>query len=250
MVEKLGTRFIGKRILYFPRLSSTMDAARQEAVRGAAEGTVIIAGEQTAGRGRIQRLWLSPPGNIALSVILYPAITHLPFLVMIASLAVVRSVKKVTGLESNIKWPNDVLINGKKVGGILIENEISGGKTARAVIGIGININIKESVLEGSSQPVTSLEREIRQRVSKVDLVKSLLEEMERLYRLIPDGGIIFGEWQDNLLTLGKRVTVALPEGNLEGIAESVDESGSLMLRLDDGGYTRIVAGDVTLREI
>jgi BirA family biotin operon repressor/biotin-[acetyl-CoA-carboxylase] ligase len=245
----LDTGFIGQRILYFPQLPSTMDAARQEVRRGAAEGTVIIAGEQTAGRGRIKRLWLSPPGNIALSVILCPDIASLPYLVMIASLAVVRSIARVTGLRADIKWPNDVLIGGKKVSGILIENEINGRKTVRAVIGIGINIDLRETVIENSSLPATSLEKEAKQSICKGDLVKCLLTEMERLYRLLPHGGSIFREWRDNLAMLGKRVTVETNEGILEGIAESVDESGSLTLRLDDGGYTRIVAGDVTLRQ-
>ena len=104
--------------------------------------------------------------------------------------------------------------------------------------------------IENTALPATSLEGEIKQTVSKGDLVKHLLAEMERLYLLLPDGGSIFSEWRDNLATLGKRVMVTVPEGNLEGIAESVDESGSLTLRLDDGGYARIVTGDITLREI
>jgi BirA family biotin operon repressor/biotin-[acetyl-CoA-carboxylase] ligase len=245
----LDTRFIGKKIIYFPRLSSTMITAREEAGRGAAEGTVIIAGAQTTGRGRLKRTWLSPPGNIAMSVILYPDVAALPYLIMIASLAVMSSIEKVTGLKADIKWPNDVLIGGKKVSGILIENEISGGQAVRAVIGIGININLEETVLENNDLPATSLEKETKQTVNKNNLVKYLLTEMERWYLLLPDGGVIFREWRENLATLGKKVKVAMPEGILRGIAESVDESGSLTLRLDDGGYTQIIAGDVTLRE-
>jgi BirA family biotin operon repressor/biotin-[acetyl-CoA-carboxylase] ligase len=247
--SSLGTGFIGRRIIYFPRLSSTMDTARQQVRKGAAEGTVVVAGEQTGGRGRGKRIWLSPPGNIALSVILYPDIASLPYLIMIASLAMAHGIEETTGLKADIKWPNDVLIGGKKVGGILIENEISGGKTARAVIGIGINIALEETAIENSTLPATSLEKEIKQRVSKGDLTRSLLAEMERLYLLLPDGGLIFGAWRDKLVTLGKRVTVAMNDKVLEGIAESVDESGSLALRLDDGECIRIVAGDVTLRE-
>ena len=115
-----------------------MDAARQEARNGASEGTVIIAGEQTGGRGRIKRAWMTPKGNIALSVILYPDISCLHYLIMLVSVAAARSIEAVTGLKPDIKWPNDVLINGKKVGGILIENEMTGsrvpvrkGRTAR-----------------------------------------------------------------------------------------------------------------------
>lgn len=246
----LDTRFIGLNIIYYTCLSSTMDTARQEAQSGAEEGTVIIAGEQTLGRGRVKRLWLSPPGNIALSVILYPNVALLPYLIMIASLAVVRSIEKVAGLKVDIKWPNDVLVGSKKVSGILIENEISGGNKARAVIGIGINIDLQEEKIKNNTLPATSLEKEAKRTINKCDLVRILLIEMERLYLLLPDGSPIFREWRDRLVTLGRRVTVTMSEGIIEGTAESVDESGALTLRLDDGGYTRIVAGDVTLRDI
>ena len=116
----LETRFVGQRVMYYPSLTSTMEAARQEAQQGVVEGTVVVAGEQTAGKGRLKRAWLSPGGNIALSVILRPGVADLSSLIMLASLAVVHSIETVTGLKSQIKLPNDVLINGKKVCGILI----------------------------------------------------------------------------------------------------------------------------------
>ncbi len=246
---KLDTRFIGQKIIYFPQLSSTMDVARSEARQGASEGTAIIAGEQTSGRGRVKRLWLSPPGNIALSLILYPDVSNLPYLIMIASLAVVRSIENVAGLKADIKWPNDILIDGKKVCGILIENEISGGRTARAIIGIGVNVNLGALKIQDSYIPVTSLEKEVQGTVAKTDLINNLLVEMERLYLELPDGESIYKEWRDKLVTLGKRVIVRTGTETLEGLAESVDSTGALMLKLDDGSSTRIVAGDVTLRE-
>ena len=111
----LESRFIGQSVIYYPSLTSTNEAAKQEARRGAVEGTTIIADEQTAGKGRKKRVWLSPRGSISLSVILYPDIAYLPSLIMLASLAVVHSIKAVTGLKSQVKWPNDVLISGRKV---------------------------------------------------------------------------------------------------------------------------------------
>jgi len=246
---KLDTRFIGQKIIYFPQLSSTMDVARSEARQGAMEGTVIIAGEQTSGRGRIKRHWLSPPGNIALSVILHPDVSSLPYLIMIASLAVVHGIESVTGLKADIKWPNDILIDGKKVCGILIENEISGDKTARAIIGVGVNVNLGELKIQDSSIAVTSLEKEVRETVVKTHLINNLLVEMERLYLCLPNGREIFEDWQEKLVTLGKKVAVQTGSETLQGLAESVDSTGALMLRLDDGSTTRIVAGDVTLRE-
>ncbi|MGB2827011.1 MAG: biotin--[acetyl-CoA-carboxylase] ligase, partial [Dehalococcoidales bacterium] len=140
VTDGLETRFIGQRVLYFPAQTSTMVAARQEARQMAAEGTVVITGEQTAGRGRAKRVWLSPRGSIALSIVLYPDVSQLPYLIMIASVAAARSIETVTGLETQLKWPNDVLVNGRKVCGILIENELKGSRVAWAVIGIGINV--------------------------------------------------------------------------------------------------------------
>jgi biotin-[acetyl-CoA-carboxylase] ligase BirA-like protein len=124
----LPTRFIGQRVLYYPRLTSTMDIARREARQKAPKGTVVIADEQTAGRGRIQRVWLSLKGSVSISVLLYPSLTSLPYLVMLTSLAVVHAVEALTGLKSQIKWPNDVLINRKKVCGILVESDVRGDK--------------------------------------------------------------------------------------------------------------------------
>lgn len=250
ITSRLKTRFIGQKVIYFPRLASTMDVARQEALRGAAEGTVIIAGEQTAGRGRLKRLWLSPPGNIALSVILYPAVSSLPYLIMIASLAVVHSIEAVTGLKAQIKWPNDILIGGKKVAGILIENEVRGSRVAYAIIGIGINANMKPSNLDAASVLATSLKDELDKNVLPADVVRQLLIEMEPLYLTLPDGENVYQEWRDRLDTLGKRVFVISGISRLEGIAESVDRSGTLVLRHDDGSSTSIIAGDIALRDI
>jgi BirA family biotin operon repressor/biotin-[acetyl-CoA-carboxylase] ligase len=246
--SSLTTRIIGQRIIYYPRLASTMDIARQEARRGASEGTVIIAGEQTRGRGRMQRLWLSPEGNIALSVILRPDISCLPYLVMLASLAVVHSIEALTGLKPQIKWPNDVLVGGKKVCGILIENEMKGSRVDYAVVGIGINIGLKPADVPESLGAATSLNDELGRKVSCLAVVRNLLVEMERLYLTLPDGEAIYTAWRDKLVTLGKDVSVASDKGVLEGVAESVNKSGALVIRHADGSTTAVVAGDVTLR--
>ena len=245
----LKTNFIGQKVIYYPRLPSTMDAARQEARRGAKEGTVIIAGEQTGGRGRLKRTWLSPPGNIALSIILYPDIASLHYLVMIASLAVVHSIEAVTGLKTQIKWPNDILIGGKKVCGILIENEVRGNRVAYASIGIGINVDLKVADFIEISTTATSLRNESDRVVLGTKIIRSLLTELERLYLALKAGETIYEAWRDRLATLGKRVKVKSGSRTLEGTAEAVDESGALRLRHADGTLTRVIAGDVSLRE-
>ena len=249
ITDKLETRFIGQRVIYYPRLTSTMDAARQAAQRGAVEGTVIIADEQTAGKGRINRNWFSPEGSIALSVILYPPVSYLPYLIMLASLAVVHSIEAVTGLKPEVKWPNDVLVHGKKVCGILIESEIQGNTAAFAIMGIGINVNFKLSDFPDIAATATSLADELGRKVSRVDIIKRLLTDIEQLYLALSVGEPIYQEWRDRLVTLGREVQVTSGKNMLAGIAESVARDGSLLLRHPNGSSTRIVAGDVTLRD-
>jgi len=249
ITDNLGTRLIGQRVIYHPSLPSTNDAAKREAQQGAAEGTVVVAGEQTAGRGRMKRGWLSPRGSIALSIILYPELAYLPSLIMVASLGVVHCLEKVAALKAQIKWPNDVLINGKKVCGILIESEVKGRRADYAIMGIGINVNIKPSAFPEIPSTATSLSHELGRDVSQLDIIRCLLAEIERLYLALPSGDAIYREWRGNLVTLGKKVQVSSEETSYEGIAESVASDGSLLLRQPDGSLTKIVAGDVTLRD-
>lgn len=248
IATNLGTRFLGQRVICYRRLTSTMEVARQEAKQGTAEGTVIIAGEQTAGRGRTRRKWLSPEGGIALSIILYPDVSYLPSLIMLASLAVVYSIEAVTGLKCGIKWPNDVLIKGKKICGILIESDVRQNKVDYTIIGIGINVNLRLSGFPEISETATSLSDELRRDVSRLVVVRRLLVEVEKLYLTLQAGGSIYEAWRDNLVMLGKQVHVTEGKTVHEGIAESVARDGSLLLRQSDGRLVKMVAGDVTLR--
>lgn len=249
ITNNLDTHFIGQRVIYYPRLTSTMDVAKREAQQGAVEGTIVIADEQTAGKGRLKRAWLSPKGNIALSIILYPSLLYLPSLIMLASLAVVHSIETVTGLKSQVKWPNDVLVNGRKVCGILIESDVRGNIVDYAIIGIGINVNLSLSDFPEILPTATSLSHELGRDASRLSLIQRLLVEIERLYLALPAGGSIYQEWRDSLVTLGKRIRVKSGKTIYEGIAESVATDGSLLLRQLDGSLTKIVAGDATLRD-
>lgn len=244
----LKTSFIGQNIIYYPRLTSTMIAAREEARQGAPEWTAVIAGEQTAGRGRLERAWLSPEGCIAVSIVLRPKLIQLPSLIMITSLAVVHTIKKITGLESQVKWPNDVLINGKKVCGILIVNDVRKGKISHAVIGIGINVNQRLADYPEIQRLATSLSDELSRNISRLDIIRTLFMELESLYLALQAGGSVFEEWRANLVTIGRQVRVGMGEIIHEGIAESVATDGSLLLRKSDGSLVKIVAGDITLR--
>ncbi|MBI2860425.1 MAG: biotin--[acetyl-CoA-carboxylase] ligase [Chloroflexi bacterium] len=246
--DGIGTRLIGREVVFFLQIDSTMNAARDRAQKGAVEGTVIIAGEQTAARGRSGRTWVSPPGNIALSVILRPDVSLLPGLVMAGAVAVARSIEATTGLKVDIKWPNDILVSGRKVCGILTEIEMKGGKLNHAILGIGINVASRPESLGGSALEAACLADEAGAAVSPMLLVRRLLTELDRLYLALPSGDTVYNEWRERLVTLGKPVTVRSASEALEGVAESVDRDGSLMLRLPDGSCTRVIAGDVSLR--
>ena len=245
----LQPEFLGKKVIYYPTVTSTMDVARDEARKGATTGTMVIAGEQTEGRGRKKRTWISPKGNIAFSVILYPEVSYLPFLVVIAALAVARGIEEIIGLKTQIKWPNDILIAGKKVGGILIENEVKGKEVQYAIVGIGINTEITPVVRGSGALAATCLKDEMGENVIRTDIIKQILQEMGRLYLELPDSEPLLREWRDRLITLGKSVRVYSKGTMLEGVAEAVDATGSLLLRHADGSSTTIVAGDVTLRD-
>jgi BirA family biotin operon repressor/biotin-[acetyl-CoA-carboxylase] ligase len=246
--HKLATSLIGRRVLYFPRLTSTMDTAREEAQAWGAEGTVIVADEQTAGRGRLKRTWFAPTGNIAMSVILCPQLSELPSLMMLASLAVVHSIESVTGIKAQIKWPNDVLINGKKVCGILIETNVEKEQVGYAILGIGINVSLRAADIAEIESTATSLAAEAGKEISRLTLTRDILSQLDRLYLVLRQGHSPYEEWRDELVTLGQRVRVKSGEGVQDGVAESVDRDGSLMLRTPDGKLTRVIAGDVTLR--
>ena len=198
----------------------------------------------------MKRTWLSPKGSLALSIILYPNVDYLPSLIMLASLAVVRSIETVTGLKSQIKWPNDVLINEKKVCGILIESDVQRNMVEYAIIGIGVNVNLRLADFPDILPIATSLSDELGRDVSRLDIMRRLLIEMEELYLALPAGWAIYRQWRDRLVTLGKRIHVKSGKTTYKGIAESVTEDGSLLLRHHDGSLTKIVAGDVvTLRD-
>jgi BirA family biotin operon repressor/biotin-[acetyl-CoA-carboxylase] ligase len=244
----LKTVFIGRNIIYYPILTSTMDAAREAVANDVSEGTVIIAGEQTGGRGRMKRAWFSPPGNIAMSIILYPEKIYLPYLVMVASLAACESIEAVTGLETGIKWPNDVLIDGKKVCGILIENGTKGGAADYSIVGIGVNVALRPEEINGIAYPATGLEAASGKKIPVPEVVGRLLNGFEKWYRRLPDGDRAFTAWRERLVTPGQRVTVKSGDNTIQGVAESVDRDGALLVRQDNGKLTRVVAGDVTLR--
>ena len=243
----LYTRVVGRRIMFFQNLGSTMDEADRHGAAEVLDGTVVVAETQQASRGRFGRTWVSQPGNLYFSVVFYPTLKALPLLSPLAGVAVVRAIAKTTGLRPRIKWPNDVLIGGKKVAGILVESVISGEEVRYAVLGIGVNVALSPDALGELSATATSLNAATAREAPREDLLRCLLQELDGLYLALRKGESPIEEWRDLLDTLGCRITVSDRRESQTGIAEGVDDLGNLQLRLDDGRLVTLTTGDVTL---
>jgi len=243
----LSTKKIGRSIIHEMTCDSTMNIARSEAQDGASHGTIVIAEEQTSGRGRFGRSWTSPQGvNLYLTLILRPALERLRSLSMIAPLAVCLAVEDVTGVHAEIKWPNDVLVGGRKLSGILVETEVSGDDVRFALVGIGVNVNLDVDAADEIRDIATSLMRERGRQVSREATLVGLLNRFEQLYER-PSAEVVEA-WRARLETLGRRVTVTAGDQSYEGTAEDVNERGSLVLRLPDGSSMTFEAAEVSLR--
>jgi BirA family biotin operon repressor/biotin-[acetyl-CoA-carboxylase] ligase len=256
-IEKgLTTAFMGCRAIYYRSIGSTNDVARELAAQGAPEGTLVIADEQTAGKGRLGRRWLAPPGtSLLMSLLFRPhflASYQAQRLTMICSLAVVEAIEALTGLTAAIKWPNDIVVQGKKAGGILTELGSSGEHLDYAVVGLGLNVNLDFGAVEAMGElaaTATSLSQELGREVSRLALLWRILENVEGRYQRLQVGELPHDEWASRLETLHNHITVDTPQGTIEGLAESVDADGALILRTNCGRRQRVLAGDVTLRK-
>jgi BirA family biotin operon repressor/biotin-[acetyl-CoA-carboxylase] ligase len=241
--DQLRTRYVGRRVHWFEQVSSTNDVARSLAEGGAPEGTTVLARTQTQGRGRLGRRWVSPPGGLWLSVVLRPiAAPHeLARLGLAVGVACSRAVERCCGLRVGLRWPNDLVVQGKKVGGILLE---AGPEGRWVVVGIGVNVHVPhEELPEGAC----SLHEVAASPVDRGALLQTLLAELELVYEVFRGGdwATLLQWWRGRSTTLGRRVRVHVTSGVYEGVAEDVDEDGALILRLPDGGRLRVVAGEV-----
>ena len=250
--SSLTTTLLGRRATYLVCTASTMDDARQAALDGAPDGTLVLAEEQTGGMGRFQRTWVSPPGvNLYLSLVLRPEPVALPQLGMMASLALAKSLHRAAPeiAHPTIKWPNDVRLGGKKVGGILIDNSLAGDSGGFSIVGVGVNVNLDPNDYPEIRDVATSVRQELGHTVSRLALLGMLLDDMERLYISIRRGDSIRDEWSALLDTLGHHVQVTWRDQSYEGYAQGVDEEGSLILRRADGSLQSFPAGEVTLQK-
>lgn len=249
----LDTHLIGKRILYREEVTSTQDVAEELAKGGAEDGTVVICEGQTKGRGRRGRNWASPAGEgVYLSIILRPNLRPAQVLQipLIAGVAVSRAISRVTPLQPRVKWPNGITLGGKKVGGILTEMSSEIDRVNYILLGIGINVNTRRSLLPEPIRGIaTSLAEECGECVSRVRFLQYLLAEFETLYTefLVSGFGTIREEWKTLDTTIGSRVKVSDGAEEMEGEALDIDREGFLLVRTKDGDVKRIISGDVSL---
>ncbi len=250
VASRLQTRMMGRPLVYAPRLSSTQDLAARLAARGWPEGAAVLAEEQTAGRGRQGRLWwASPGGALLLSILLRPSLSpsQAQPLTMAAGLAAAEAIEAVCAVSVALKWPNDLYVQERKVGGILVESRLSpdGRALDHAIVGIGVNVAVDFAAQPALRAVATSLHAAVGRPVEREPLLVALLERMEARYEALLAGRPCHVEWASRLLWLGERVLVVTPEGSWAGVAVGVSEEGALLLRRMDGKVTAIWVGDV-----
>ncbi|MBL7211969.1 MAG: biotin--[acetyl-CoA-carboxylase] ligase [Desulfobacteraceae bacterium] len=232
----------GWNILYFPEVSSTMDVARDQARKHCPDFTVVIAGRQTKGRGRLNRRWLSDDGGLYFTMVLRPPIPlQLSFKVsFLASLTLAKVIRKMLQIDAMVKWPNDILVDERKISGMLVELEAEADRVFFIALGMGINVNNDPS---GAEPGASSLKKITGREVSRKDLLARFLKEFSYWMKKANFDHVI-SEWKKHTVTLDRHVRIVTQQAESEGLAVDVDENGALVLELADGERKKIVYGD------
>jgi BirA family biotin operon repressor/biotin-[acetyl-CoA-carboxylase] ligase len=252
LLARIGeAHVVGRDIRVFHETTSTNDVVEKLARDGVREGAVVFAESQTRGRGRLGRRWMSPPGQgLWFSVLLRPALPPQAAtqLTIIGATAVARAIREQTGLTPQIKWPNDILLGGRKAVGILTELSAELDQVRHLVLGIGVDVNVTE--FPGDLSAIaTSLAIAAGRPVSRPALAAAILRELDADYRRVCDGGFagLAEEWEQQCITLGRRVRIHIGDRAISGLAESLDTDGALLVRGEHGRLERIIGGDVLI---
>ncbi|WP_378955355.1 biotin--[acetyl-CoA-carboxylase] ligase [Pelosinus sp. sgz500959] len=252
--ETLSSNILGqKEIFYFSDVESTNTEAKKQANLGCAEGTIVLSEAQNKGRGRLSRGWFSPSSKgIWLSIVLRPPFNpyDAPKCTLLAAVAVTKAIRKVTQVECGIKWPNDILYQGKKLVGILTEMSAEIDAINHIVIGMGINVNIEEEEFpEELKEIATSLAMITGREISRLSLLDAVLVELEEAYHKVIQQGFteMLDEWRQLSVTLGKNVNVIGSGRDFGGLAVDIDQDGALLVQTTEC-LERVLAGDVSIR--
>ncbi len=246
----LRTRHFGRRIFTFETIDSTNTCAKVLASCWAVEGTVIIAEEQTDGRGRLGRTWFASPGqNLTFSLVLRPPgpADDLNLLPLFVGVAVADAVQNLTGLPAKCKWPNDIMINERKTAGILIEGSMKDSSVEFVIVGIGINVNQREFPPD-LSEKATSLALELGTEVDRAELFREIMRSLESRYEALRECGFqsIIPLWTERTSMIGRKISVSQNGVLMEGVAQGINEQGALVLG-NNGNSVALMAGDVTI---
>jgi len=250
--SKTDCFLLGNKIFYYSIIDSTNNEAKKLALSGAPSGSLVVAEGQTHGKGRLGREWSSSPGvGICASFILKPDITppEAPRITLLTAVAVAEAIWEKAHIVAMIKWPNDILIQGKKVCGILTEMSSEPDSVNYIIVGIGINVNNDEFPEELQSK-ATSLKIEVGREINRIELMAGVLERMEYYYRsgLGPGFDKVIKRWRELSCNLGKAVKIIGRKEIFEGIALDVDSNGALIVKKDNGEIVKVLSGDVSLR--
>lgn len=256
LLARLGkTKVVGRDIRVFEQTTSTNDVVEKLARDGVKEGVVVFAESQTKGRGRLGRVWTSPTRKgLWFSILLRPDLRpqETTQLTVAAATALWRAIHEETGLAPEIKWPNDILVRGRKVVGILTELSAEVDRVKHVTLGVGVDVNLAANEFPVELRKIaTSLRIESGELVSRADLATTILRELDRDYARVCAGNFseVADEWEEHCSTIGQRVVISMGDRRLRGRAESLDDDGALRLRTEHGRLERIIGGDVTLEK-
>jgi BirA family transcriptional regulator, biotin operon repressor / biotin---[acetyl-CoA-carboxylase] ligase len=250
--DTLKTKIFGRKLYIYDNIESTNILAKRVASLGAVEGTVVITDLQTAGRGRMGRVWVGDPAsNLLLSIVIRPKIDNIKMglLPFFTAVGVAFTIEALTGLQCECKWPNDLLLNGRKCCGILLESSFLGSRLEYAVIGIGLNVN-QEHFGEELDHKATSLFNECGKRIEVKDVFKQLMQSLESLYSDVQNGyfNTTIREWKSRTKMIGKEITIVENNEEISGTAIDIANDGGLIVDTPEGGRI-FYAADVTIKK-
>lgn len=255
IASRLGTKWVGKTLYYYEDTDSTNADAMRLGEEGAEHGTLVVANHQNKGRGRRGRVWQSPVGTtISMSFLVKPEIApgKASMLTLVMALAVAKGIEEACDLSTAIKWPNDILVNGKKVCGILTEMKAEMDYIHGVIIGVGINVNV-ESFPEDLQSMATSLILEKGRKVSRAEVIERVAENFEEYYEKFmeaEDLSLLRDLYEERLISKGKAVKVLDPQGEYTGISKGITDTGELVVETQDGKEQQVYAGEVSVRGI